>query len=460
MGWGDTLRASVPCVLAVALTSTAGAATITVHDPDSHGRVFVDLVGKIEDGDAETFQAKTAKVTSSNFGARKIIVTLVSPGGMANPAMRIADLIRRNAMSTFVPGDRTCTSACAIIWLAGVSRIVGDTPQIGFHALYDPKTRRESGVGNALLGAYLRDLGLGYKAISFMTRKDPTSVEWLTPDLAKDLGIAWTTLHPPRTIDIPRQPNLNRHQQPPQQVAAAWAKSIRSAAPPSAPQSLPSAAGRVQQPAQPAVSNWLYRAPLGSAQPAQPVYNVDRRFKPTLPPPAAAPPPADAQRVVLYEEDPGDPAGEHYVGSAVWRTETVAPGTGQATDVAVRCDVEIPERGLALTMMIRSNRDQALPASHTVEITFNLSAAFPFGGISNVPGMLMKQAEQTRGAPLSGLAVKGTSGFFLLGLSSVATEKERNIQLLKERAWFDIPIVYNNGRRAIIAVEKGNPGER
>jgi len=454
MGWGDTLAASVACVLAVALTSPAGAATITVHDPDSHGRVFVDLVGKIEDGDAETFQAKTAKVLSANFGAPKMIVTLVSPGGMANPAMRIADLIRRNAMSTFVPGDRTCTSACALIWLAGVSRIVGDTPQIGFHAFYDPKTGRESGVGNALLGAYLRDLGLGYKAISFMTRKDPMSLEWLTPDLAKDLGITWTTLHPPRTIDIPRQPNLNRHQQPPHQVAAAWAKSVRSAAPPSAPQSLPSVAARVQQPALPAVSNWLYRAPLGSAQPAQPVYNVDSHLKPTLLPTA------DAQRVVLDEEDPSDPVGKRYVGSAIWRTETVAPGTGQAPDVAVRCDVKIPERPLAMTMMIRRNRDQALPASHTVEITFHLSADFPFGGISNVPGILMKQAEQTRGAPLSGLTVKATSGVFLLDLSSVESEKERNIQLLKERSWIDIPVVYNDGRRAVIAIEKGDPGER
>jgi hypothetical protein len=77
-----------------------------------------------------------------------------------------------------------------------------------------------------------------------------------------------------------------------------------------------------------------------------------------------------------------------------------------------------------------------------------------------VPGILMKQAEQTRGAPLSGLAVKVTSGFFLLGLSSVESEKVRNVQLLKERAWFDIPVVYNNGRRAIVAVEKGTPGER
>ena len=39
-------------------------------------------------------------------------------------------------------------------------------------------------------------------------------------------------------------------------------------------------------------------------------------------------------------------------------------------------------------------------------------------------------------------------------------DKERNTGLLKERSWFDIPVIYNNGRRAILAVEKGNPGER
>jgi hypothetical protein len=144
--------------------------------------------------------------------------------------------------------------------------------------------------------------------------------------------------------------------------------------------------------------------------------------------------------VVLYEEDPADPVGKRFVGSAVWRLETVAPAAGQAPEPAVRCDIDIPERRFAMTMMIRRNRDQALPASHTVEIMFNLPADFPFGGISNVPGILMKQAEQTRGAPLSGLAVKVTSGFFLLGLSSVESEKERNVQLLKERAWFDIPV--------------------
>jgi hypothetical protein len=36
---------------------------------------------------------------------------------------------------------------------------------------------------------------------------------------------------------------------------------------------------------------------------------------------------------------------------------------------------------------------------------------------------------------------------------------QRNLELIKERSWIDIPIVYNNGRRAIIAIEKGVAGE-
>jgi hypothetical protein len=169
---------------------------------------------------------------------------------------------------------------------------------------------------------------------------------------------------------------------------------------------------------------------------------------------------AVAQKVVLYEEDPADPNGKRFVGSAIWRTETVTPGPGQPPDLAVRADVEVPERKLAMTWMLRRNTDKGLPATHTVEIMFKLPADFPAGGISNVPGILMKQAEQTRGVPLAGSAVKVTNGFYLIGLSNTDDNKERNLQLLKERAWFDIPVVYNNNRRAILAIEKGTPGER
>jgi hypothetical protein len=173
-----------------------------------------------------------------------------------------------------------------------------------------------------------------------------------------------------------------------------------------------------------------------------------------------APAAAVAQRVVLYEEDPSNPDGQRHVGSAIWRTETVSAGPGLAPELAIRADVEVPERRLAMTFSLRRNTDPALPASHTIEIMFNLPADFPFGGVANVPGILMKESEQARGAPLSGLAVKVTNNFFLIGLSAAEVDLQRNLQLLKERPWFDIPIVYNNGRRAILAIEKGNPGER
>ncbi len=167
-----------------------------------------------------------------------------------------------------------------------------------------------------------------------------------------------------------------------------------------------------------------------------------------------------AQRVVLYDEDPSDPKGKQYVGSVVWRTEPVKAAAGQKADIAVRADIEIPDRKFKMTMSFRRNTDSSLPASHTAELTFILPPDFAGGGVGNVPGILMKSNEQARGTPLAGLAVKVTDGFFLVGLSNVDADRARNLQLLKERSWFDVPLVYVNQRRAIIAIEKGAPGER
>jgi hypothetical protein len=166
-----------------------------------------------------------------------------------------------------------------------------------------------------------------------------------------------------------------------------------------------------------------------------------------------------AQRVVLYDEDPAEPQGKQYVGQVVWRTENVE-GPNGTKDIAVRADIDIPERKFKAALTIRRNNDTSLPASHTFEMTFQLPPDFVGGGVSNVPGVLMKSNEQTRGTPLAGLAVKVTDNFFLIGLSNVEADRTRNLQLLKERSWFDIPLVYATQRRAIVALEKGSPGER
>jgi hypothetical protein len=165
-------------------------------------------------------------------------------------------------------------------------------------------------------------------------------------------------------------------------------------------------------------------------------------------------------RAVLYDEEVTNPKGRQYVGSVVWRTEPVEATAGAPADIAVRADIEIPTPKLKVTLSLRRNTDASLPASHLVELKFDLLPDVSGGGVANLPGILMKLNEQARGTPLAGLAVKITDGLFLVGLSNGEADRKRNIQLLSERSWFDLPMAYNNKRRAILAIEKGLSGER
>jgi hypothetical protein len=167
-----------------------------------------------------------------------------------------------------------------------------------------------------------------------------------------------------------------------------------------------------------------------------------------------------SQKVVLYEEDPSNPNGMQFVGTAMWRTEREPPTPGQRPEVAIRGDIEIPEQKVGVRLWLRRNIDKQLPASHTVEINFTLPPGFSHGGIASIPGIMVKQGETNRGIALNGQAVKVMDNYFLVGLSLSDADVQRNVQLLKERSWFDIPIVYSDGKRALIAIEKGPPGER
>jgi hypothetical protein len=188
----------------------------------------------------------------------------------------------------------------------------------------------------------------------------------------------------------------------------------------------------------------------------------------THPPPVAFVPPSPkpigpnpaGQRAVLYDEDPAEPKGRQSAGTVVWRTEHIEDVAGVPGGLAVRADVEIPDRKFKMTMLLRLNTDPSLPASHTAQMSFFVPPDFVGGGVQNLPGMLMKSNEQARGTPLAGLAVKIVDGVFLVGLSNVQADRARNLQLLKERSWFDVPLVYATQRRAILAIEKGVSGEQ
>ena len=166
----------------------------------------------------------------------------------------------------------------------------------------------------------------------------------------------------------------------------------------------------------------------------------------------------ERQRAVLLEEDLASPAGAAHQGWVVWRTEQVKSADGH-DELAIRAEVEIPDRKLRMRMSLHRNLDPTLSATHIVELTFGVSPDFSDGGITNVPGLLLKTSEKAKGIPLAALTVKVTDGRFLSGLLK-GDPGERNLQLLRDRSWIDIPIVYANQHRAILAIDKGDEGQR
>lgn len=164
-----------------------------------------------------------------------------------------------------------------------------------------------------------------------------------------------------------------------------------------------------------------------------------------------------SQRAILYEEAPDQQGGNAFAGQVVWRT---GPAPGGSGETEIRGEITIPERNIKVTLAIKRNLDATLPASHTIDIQFTLPPDFSNAGIGNVPGILFKPTEEAGGSALTGLSVKVMSNMFLIGLSDSPADREQNLKAIRERSWIDVPILYENGRRAVLTLEKGPPGER
>ena len=193
------------------------------------------------------------------------------------------------------------------------------------------------------------------------------------------------------------------------------------------------------------------------------------RAAPPRPSPTPAPTPAPgqpelaiAQRAVLYEEKSG--GGTNATPSATqgrvsWRLDTVPGEQGQPLETVVRARADFPDAGLSLAMTLRRNLDATLPASHTIELVFTPSG--PSAAQHNVQdiGLLQgKDEESARGSPVSGLPVRVRENLFLIGLSSLPNDIERNTDILLRKNWFDVTLKFGSGLRGVIAFEKGGAG--
>jgi hypothetical protein len=163
-------------------------------------------------------------------------------------------------------------------------------------------------------------------------------------------------------------------------------------------------------------------------------------------------------RAVLYNENPANSTGDKYEGTVRWRADRVKT-VGQPDEIVVHADIDIPDVHMTMAMDFKRNTDKSLPASHLVELKFAGPHDAADSEVISVPGLLLKFDQTARGTPFAGLSVKVTKGMFLVGLSNVATDRTHNLQLLAERRWIDIPMVYASQHRGILAIEKGYEGE-
>lgn len=167
----------------ISIVSAASAADIRLV-PTGTPLDMVVVRGEIVSGDADRF-LNIAR--SLDFGA----VLLESPGGSLIDGLIIGRAIRAAGFTTGVAPETACASACALAWLAGTTRYMDPAALVGFHAAYVEVDGRfsESGVGNALVGAYLNELGLGADAVIFVSSAAPNEMNWLNAAKAQKAGI-------------------------------------------------------------------------------------------------------------------------------------------------------------------------------------------------------------------------------------------------------------------------------
>jgi len=186
------------CAIGLAASALgAGPASATVeHATLAHGTEAIVISGDILDGDDARFGELSQRYPHA-------VVYLESAGGALLPAIEIGKLVHAHHHPTAVLDGSTCTSACALIWIAGAPRYLGPEGHLGFHASYSDEGGRlvETGVGNAMVGHYLAQLDLSEDAAVFATIASPYEINWLTAENSGEAGIAFEAV--PRSLPAP-----------------------------------------------------------------------------------------------------------------------------------------------------------------------------------------------------------------------------------------------------------------
>lgn len=188
MAYAISLSLGVCAFATLALFSPVHSlASEIVIKSNTSGVPIVSVTGQFEFGDEKKFVTQVLNLANA-------IIEFDSPGGSLQAGIEIGRAIRLKGFTTSVRAHSICASACGFAWLGGTRREVQEGASVGFHAAYtmEAGVAKETGVGNAVLGSYLNQLGLTQRAIEYATIASPESMTWLTEEDGQALGIEFS----------------------------------------------------------------------------------------------------------------------------------------------------------------------------------------------------------------------------------------------------------------------------
>jgi hypothetical protein len=133
---------------------------------------------------------------------------------------------------------------------------------------------------------------------------------------------------------------------------------------------------------------------------------------------------------------------------------------GQPAGIGVKADIDIPDLKMHASMILRKNFDASLPASHTIDLRLTFDPGSPIKGVKDIALPLMRRDDPPATDALSGVRVKISDNYFLVGLNRADADVTRNVQEIAERGWFDFPMQLDDDRIAKLTFEKGADGEK
>jgi hypothetical protein len=176
---------------AVVISTGAGAAELASLAMEDHA-IVIAVRGELVRGDTD---AAEGMIKTANDRGRLIsAIQLDSAGGSLAEAIAFSGLIRRAKLSTIVAAGSRCTSACFIVFAAGIEKFASHDAAIGVHGVSDRHGQETAQTEAATLAMARIASGFGvpYDIIVQMVTTHPRDMAWLTPEDLRGMGVVMT----------------------------------------------------------------------------------------------------------------------------------------------------------------------------------------------------------------------------------------------------------------------------